>query len=840
MPRSHPLFSNFTAGELSPLLDCRLDFAKYANGGKRVENWVIRPHGPLVRRPGTHFVAEVKDSTKKVRVLPFQFSIDQAYIIEFGPGWFRFYKDAGRIESPPGTPVEVANTYLEDELFDVQFFQNADTLYLCHKNHPVRKVTRSSHTSWALTTVNFLPPATVEDGEQPATTLTLSATSGLNITLTAGAAAFHSSDVGRMVTVGTARAIIRSYTSTTVVNADVVDTFASVGPHSSGTWTLQGSPNATLTPSAAGPIHAIVTLTTSVPADGFRSATDVGRYVLVNKGVCRIIEVTAVSTARAEILYPLTNTTASPGGSWTIESAAWSTSYGYPVVGTFFEQRMVLASTLGTGRGARPQTIWGSRIGDPESFPRSANDDASFEFKVASNQVNVVRWMAPTRQLLLGTADTEMRLTGGTDKPITPTNVEVKSETGYGSVGTRPVKLNNAALHISRSRKEFREFIYNFQTDSYVDNDLLLLAQHLTEDHGLIEADYQRSPHSLVWLIREDGTALSLTYQRDHDVVGWVRHLTGPVEEASSIGPLHAHPLKGFFESVAVIPNPNLNGDAPWFVVRRTLTGGSKRYIEYMDDQTGSYYSLGEHGDFNILLVDSGLIYEAPLAPTTLTLSQTGLGYGVTATASAAYFTASDVGNEIRQEGSTGRATITAFTSSTVVTVQIIREFSTSSVPPNTWLVAVRSFTGLSHLEGETVQILGDGAVYANQVVVGGAVTIGTDEVPIESAEIGLGYTSFLKTMRPEIPLAGTSQGRRRHWAEVQVRLRNTLGGNVMGQDMPFRGSQDFMDQRPPLFNGDIIKAANKAHKDGHIEVYQAQPLTMTIVGIFGTLGTGE
>jgi len=268
MARVHPIFPNFTGGELSPLLYSRVDFEKYANGARQIVNMFVRPHGPVERRAGLHWVAEVKDSTKKTQLLRFEFSVEQAYILEFGHQYIRFYKDGGRIESPPGTPTEIATAYTEAQLPAVKTIQSADTMYFLHQAHPIRKLIRLSHTSWTLKDVNFLPPATYEAGYSPSTTLTLSAASGLGITLTAGAATFEPSDVGRVVSQGDGRAIVRTFGTSTSVTADVVSTFSGTGPFGSGTWTIEGTPNTQLTPSAAGPRHAIITLT--LVAGGWR------------------------------------------------------------------------------------------------------------------------------------------------------------------------------------------------------------------------------------------------------------------------------------------------------------------------------------------------------------------------------------------------------------------------------------------------------------------------------------------------------------------------------------------------------------------------------------------
>ncbi len=154
MARVAVQLTNFTGGELSPRLDGRNDLQKYATGCKTLENMIIFPHGSAARRSGTQFVAEVKDSTKETRLIPFEFSTTQTYILEFGNQYIRFFKDNGQILSS-GSPYEISSPYLEAELFDIKFAQSADVMYICHPNHPAKKLSRTGHTSWSLTSVDF-------------------------------------------------------------------------------------------------------------------------------------------------------------------------------------------------------------------------------------------------------------------------------------------------------------------------------------------------------------------------------------------------------------------------------------------------------------------------------------------------------------------------------------------------------------------------------------------------------------------------------------------------------------------------------------------------------------
>lgn len=146
MPLVAPAQTAMNTGELSPLMYGRVDFAKYKNAMGLCYNHVILTQGPVMRRPGTQFVVEVKDSAKAVRVYRFEFSTTQAYILEIGDLYIRICKDHGQVESG-GSPVEITTTYTEAEIWDLKFTQSADTLYIAHPAHAPTKLTRSSHTS---------------------------------------------------------------------------------------------------------------------------------------------------------------------------------------------------------------------------------------------------------------------------------------------------------------------------------------------------------------------------------------------------------------------------------------------------------------------------------------------------------------------------------------------------------------------------------------------------------------------------------------------------------------------------------------------------------------------
>ena len=242
MARVAAQLTNFTAGELSPRLDGRNDLAKYSAGCATVENMVIYPHGAAARRPGTQYVASVKTPAAKTRLIPFEFSTEQTYILEFGNQYIRFYRNNGQIESS-GSAYEISTPYLTAELFDIKFAQSADVMYITHPNHQTRKLSRTGHTSWTLAAVEFTNGPYL-DANITATTITASAhTVGTGRTFTASAvtginsgSGFLATDVGRQIRFRDGYGIITARTNTTVVTVEIL---IDMGSSSSSTdWSL--------------------------------------------------------------------------------------------------------------------------------------------------------------------------------------------------------------------------------------------------------------------------------------------------------------------------------------------------------------------------------------------------------------------------------------------------------------------------------------------------------------------------------------------------------------------------------------------------------------------------
>lgn len=155
MARVYPIQATFARGEGTPYLHGRVDIDHYRMMLATCINATVLPYGGWERRSGSRFVAEVKDSSRPTRLIEYEFSVTQTYVIELGHLYARFYSNGGRIENPPGTPVEVVTPWTEDEIFDVDYTSLGDLIYMFHGSHSPRELVRQGETDWVLNTHDF-------------------------------------------------------------------------------------------------------------------------------------------------------------------------------------------------------------------------------------------------------------------------------------------------------------------------------------------------------------------------------------------------------------------------------------------------------------------------------------------------------------------------------------------------------------------------------------------------------------------------------------------------------------------------------------------------------------
>lgn len=523
---------SFTAGELSPALWARVDLAKYGSGLKTALNLFIHPHGGASNRAGLEFVAEVKDSDDFAILIPFQFNTEQSYELEFGDQYFRVYKDGGVVLSGM-SPYEVVTPYLHTDLDELVFIQEADVMYIVHPLYEPRKLSRLDHDDWTLTTVTFAPQIAAPTGV------------GAAPVVGSGSAGYY-------------------YVVSAVDDETGEESLPSAQAACVNDLSIAGNKNLI----------------------SWSAVTGAGRYVVyrLDNGVYGYIGGTAgLSFVDENIVADLADT----------PQAARNPFVGagnYPRCATFVEQRLGFASTNND-----PQAVWLSQSANYENFgysqPSKASDAVTFRIK--ASQVNEIRSMLQTKGLMLLTSGAEWIVSGGSQSDaITPSAIKIDNQGYRGAARVQPIAVGNTVLFAQDRGGVVRDFSYQFADDAYVGKDLTILARHLFEGKNIKSWAYAQAPYSIAWVVLDDGSLVSLTYMKEHEVWAWTRHESG---------------ADAYFECVSVIADGN--EDVPYFIVRRTIDGQTKRYIERL--HTREFSSVED-----AFFVDCGLTYTGAAATT--------------------------------------------------------------------------------------------------------------------------------------------------------------------------------------------------------------------------------
>lgn len=151
--RITPVQNAFTSGEISPRLQARFDLDAYYTGAAKLLNFVCLPHGPLLRRQGTTFIAEAGSSD--VRLFPFKFSATQSLVIELGNKYARFFFKGGQITNTDGTPYQITTPWSITQVHEIDFAQSGDTVYMVHPKVSPRKLVRKANNNWEISEVPF-------------------------------------------------------------------------------------------------------------------------------------------------------------------------------------------------------------------------------------------------------------------------------------------------------------------------------------------------------------------------------------------------------------------------------------------------------------------------------------------------------------------------------------------------------------------------------------------------------------------------------------------------------------------------------------------------------------
>lgn len=530
----------------------------------------------------------------------------------------------------------------------------------------------------------------------------------------------------------------------------------------------------------------------------------------------------------------------------------FSAPNSYPAAVTHYQQR-----TIYGGSNAEPEKVYASRTGSFKSFTRSTplQDDDAVSFQLAGKEVNAVKHFLDL-DLLIAFTSSEVKVIRGDGEQgiLRPDAINPKKIAKHGIGTLRPIEVADSAIYV-QSRGNIVRDLKPVAAESYEGTDLTVFAAHLFAGKTVVDWDYAEVPNSIIWAALSDGSLVSLTYLREHGIWAWTRHDTD-----------------GDVENVCTVPEGD--EDRVYLVVKRTINGATKRYIERMAsgfvrdvNVRATPFSTRRIGRYtDMIFMDSALTYNGwNTGATTLTLSG-GTDWDeleqLTLTASAATFVAGDVGNRFflvltdadGNETDRLRLMVEAYTSATVVAVRPDRTVPAGyrSVALTAWARAVDAVSGLAHLNGKAVSVVGDGYVVASPnntaeeyddiTVAAGAIALSDTYAVIH---VGLPYVGDLETLDIDLPGPRTVKDRKTKVERVILMVEETRGifvgpGWGPSDDDPLENLQepkvrDEEDEYGPidLVTGDLeVTIESSWDSNGRLLVRQVDPLPLTVSAI--------
>jgi hypothetical protein len=483
MPRFVDLQSNFSTGELDPLLRARVDLQAYNNALAKATNVLIQPQGGMRRRPGTKYIAELpSNASDGVRFVPFQFSVDDSYMLCFVHQRMYIIKDGALITNINGS----GNNYLAVSSItsaivdDMCWTQSADTLIVVHPDlQPVQIVRGATDATWTATTVTFdsIPKYAfnIDFHTNNASTLTPSGVSG-NVTLTASTT-HHDTGTAQA---GTTTSITLKATASATDDQYNGMYVTITGGTGSGQVRLIDDYNGTTKVATVDVAFSPAPDNTSTYSLTTWTTQSVNQYINVSpQGRARIVQYVSASVVNAVVEYPFFSTSAVAAGNWELEhnyEDVWSVSRGWPRTVSFHEGRLYFG-----GSKSRPSTIWGSKIGLFYEFVPTENlDDDAVEATLDTNELNVITDIISGRDFQAFTTGGEFYVPQQGSDPITPLTFTFKNVSRNGiKPGTRVQSVDSGTVFIQRQGKSLNEFVFTDTQQTYITQRISLLSGHL-------------------------------------------------------------------------------------------------------------------------------------------------------------------------------------------------------------------------------------------------------------------------------------------------------------------------------------------------------------------------
>ena len=817
MPTTRTFSKAFSAGEISPEMFGRIDDAKYQQGSAKMRNFIAKPQGPAQNRPGFKFVKEVKDSTKATRLLSFTFNTVQTMVIEMGHEYFRFHTQGLTLQYVDGAAWNSGTNYTVGDIA-----KYSGTNYYAKTAHSNSQPPNATNWYALPADMTYEIPSPYQQDAQDQELFDLHYVQSADVMTLVhpnhpprelrrlGATKWELKliDFGSPIAAPGGVSVAAYIPSSASINTDTYQAHEYVVTSIAANLVDESAQSS----SASVNNNIFVTGAKNTVTWNAVAAADRYRVYKNQGGIYGFIgETTATSIIDDNI-----------GPDFSVTPPIYENDFvgsgNYPGAVSYFEQRRVFAGTNNA-----PQNIWMTKSGTESnmSFGLPIRDDDRIEFRVAAREANTIRHIVPLTNLLMLTGSAEWRVTSVNSDAITPTSISVKPQSYVGANNAQPVIVNNSMVYAASRGGHVRELGYNWQANGFITGDVSIRAAHLFDNFEIVDIGMAKAPLPVVWFVNNQGLLLGLTYVPEQQIGAW-----------------HQHDTDGLFESVAVVSEGA--DDVVYCVIKRTINGATKRYIERM----GTRIYATQRDSF---FVDSGSTYDGTNTDNSRTVTISGgtnytRGESVTVTTNYNLFNpppnVSDVDDAIVIVDGTDtyRCVIISTTSATVATARLERDLPAPlrNTGLTSYEVARNTISNLNYLEGKTVSILADGAVHPQRVVSSGTIVL---ERAASVAHIGLQYNSDLQSLPLALQVEAFGQGRVKNINHVWLRVLESSGIFAgPSADKLIEAKQRTTEpygEPPRLKTQDIKIMLTPTWQDnGQLFVRQTDPLPLTVVAL--------
>ena len=508
---------------------------------------------------------ECYDNSKKSVLVPLQLDKDTIFVVEFsGNQKMRILQFNAATNVLTVKQDNHVTGFTDTELDEMHWVQINKKLYVTHKNHAPRKLSRITDTAWLWTEVAHYPAAQRMNRYDFGGTLTLAAASGETVAFTLSLAWLEEGDIGRFFVANNKEgkagyAVLTKYTNTTSGECNIIETFNDIGMDA-GEWYVQGTGGGTIDPNEYGPEGRMTNLVAAnmVGSNHYFRTADVGRYFEINGGFVKIVKFLNLDHADGVIIKTLDDENQTRD--FIMFQPEWGAAERHPKTIAFYENRLFYGGTI-----EKAGNIWGSRSQFYNDFTSHADDEYTLQYLLSSSTLHEILWMVGAQVLVVGTTNGIWTIgREDTSAVLTPSTPMLGYQSTISCAGIRPATIGNIVFFVQRNKKILRSFVSSssINTEKATPTDETLFADPFITSN-IYQLVAQSNPNIILWTTNVGGDLWGLNYIQEQQVNSWFKITTD-----------------GNFESLMIYPQENSN-DLLFTTVKRTIDSVTKRYIEY-------------------------------------------------------------------------------------------------------------------------------------------------------------------------------------------------------------------------------------------------------------------